>query len=46
MMKFQCRLLAHRLNLLEELIFFQPRKHKQRMGMEVFGARSRLDIDF
>ena len=46
MMKFQCRLLAHGVNLLEELIVFQPRKHKQRMGMEVFGARSRHDIDF
>ena len=45
-MKFQCRLLAHGVNLLEELIVFQPRKHKQRMGMEVFGARSRHDIDF
>ena len=46
MMKFQCRLLAHGVNLLEELIVFQPRKHKQRMGMEVFGARLRHDIDF
>ena len=45
-MKFQCRLLAHGVNLLEELIVFQPRKHQQRMGMEVFGARSRHDIDF
>ena len=46
MMKFQCRLLTHGVNLLEELIVFQPRKHKQRMGMEVFGARLRHDIDF
>ena len=46
MMKFQCRLLAHGVNLLEELIVFQPRKHKKRMEMEVFGARLRHDIDF
>ena len=46
MMKFQCRLLAHGVNLLEELIVFQPRKHKQRMGLGVFGAMSRHDIEF
>jgi hypothetical protein len=46
MMKFQCRLLAHGVNLLEELIVFQLRKHKQRMRLEVFSARPRHDIDF
>ena len=38
MLKFQCRLLAHWVNLLEELVVFESRKYIRRMEMKVLGS--------
>jgi hypothetical protein len=38
MLKFQCRLVAHWVNLLEELVIFEPRKYIPLMAMKVLGS--------
>ena len=46
MLKFQCRLVAHWINLLAELVVFESRKYIRRIGNEGFEVRWRHDINF
>jgi len=38
MLKFQCRLVAHWVNLLKELVVFESRKYIRRIAMKVLGS--------
>ncbi len=46
MLKFQCRLVAHWVNLLEELVVFESRKYIRRMAMKVLGSDDAMILIF